>query len=123
MNNEDNVYIEYSMGETPQCDDECNECNEYNRNFVLDEYAFMDENDMTEKQALYEKSSVATIKIISDFYGLPKNRRKRELINRIIEYENDVKNEDHVKNKMRYWYYINELKQHPIFSKYINILL
>ena len=89
MNNEDNIYIEYSMSETPQCNEECNECNEcneYNRNFVLDEYAFMDENDMTEKQALYEKSSVATMKIISDFYGLPKNRRKRELINRIIEY-------------------------------------
>ena len=113
----DNIYIEYTE------DVNYDERTDYNRNLVLDEFAFMDQTDILMKQELYEKLNVPTLKIISDFYGLCKNRKKRDLIENIIEYENNNQNEENVKMKMRYWYYINELKRNPVFSKYINIVL
>ena len=114
----DNIYIEYT--------EDANKINtrtDYDRNFILDEFAFMDQKDIMARHEQYEKINIPTLKIISDFYGLSKNRKKRDIIDNIIEYENNVENEEHVKNKMRYWYYINELKKNPIFSKYINIVL
>ena len=99
---------------------------EYHKNFTLnDEESFnlLNEYSREELKQHYEKTyNTNMLKVILEFYGLNKRGKKSDLINNIVDFEINDDNNEIVVNRMRLWFYLNELKSNSIFSKYINII-
>ena len=62
--------------------------------------------------------------LICDYYGMLKQVKynkcnKDEIVFLLVDFENDVNNEDIVSTRKNMWYYMNELKNNKFMKKYV----
>ena len=93
---------------------------EYRENIVINNDILNITFTEDELKEIYEYKSVKQLKMIADYYGI-KSRVKQDLIDNIILFELNDENDEIVLNRLKFWYYLNELKSNKFFSKYINL--
>jgi hypothetical protein len=62
--------------------------------------------------------------LICDYYGMLKQVKynkcnKDEIVFLLVDFENDVNNEDIVSTRKNMWFYMNELKNNKFMKKYV----
>ena len=62
--------------------------------------------------------------LICDYYGMLKQIKynkcnKDEIVFLLVDFENDVNNEDIVSTRKNMWFYMNELKNNKFMKKYV----
>jgi hypothetical protein len=62
--------------------------------------------------------------LICDYYGMLKQVKynkcnKDEIIFLLVDFENDINNEDIVSTRKNMWFYMNELKNNKFMKKYV----
>lgn len=67
-----------------------------------------------------ENYRVEDLKKIAKFYEIPVQRKKKEdIIEEIIVYEDCLENLEKVQRRMLYWGYLEELKADPYFKQFV----
>jgi len=110
--------------------DENNENNENNENskeFASFDDFFLQDCENTADNLLYVKKvdymenyRVEDLKKIAKFYEIPVQRKKKEdLVEEIIVYEDCLENLEKVQRRMLYWGYLEELKADPYFKQFV----
>ena len=67
-----------------------------------------------------ENYRVDDLKKIAKYYELQINRKKKEeLVEDIIVFEDSLENLEMVQTRLMYWEYLEELKSHPFFKQFI----
>lgn len=67
-----------------------------------------------------ENYRVDDLKKIAKYYELQINRKKKEeLVEDIIVFEDSLENLETVQTRLMYWEYLEELKSHPFFKQFI----
>ena len=76
---------------------------------------------MAEKQIEYEECFLKSdLEMIAEYYGIPKKRkRKAELIQDILLFEYDIRNNDKVQKRKLMFFYLYELNNDKYFKKYL----
>lgn len=86
---------------------------------------YIDTNDNIQlKEECYNNLTIKQLLVISDYYGLTKKYRltksnKIDIIMQIVLFETDPKNNIIVNRRKKMWFYIEEIKNDKIMSKYI----
>jgi hypothetical protein len=67
---------------------------------------------------------IKDLNLICEYYNILKEVKqnkynKEQMINKIIEFENDIDNYEIVYKRMNMWFYINELKNDKFMKKFI----
>jgi hypothetical protein len=67
---------------------------------------------------------IKDLNLICEYYNILKEVKqnkynKEQIINKIIEFENDIDNSEIVYKRMNMWFYINELKNDKFMKKFI----
>ena len=58
--------------------------------------------------------------LILEFYKINKHRlKKKEVVDLIVKFETNDRNNDEVNRRILFWEYIRELKNEPYFDRYI----
>jgi hypothetical protein len=68
--------------------------------------------------------TVKQLILICDYYGMLKQVKynkcnKDEIIISLVDFENDINNEDIVSTRKNMWFYMNELKNNKFMKKYV----
>lgn len=117
---------EITMNENDENDD--SKTNIHNKeNFdTFDDFFLQDcegdtENLLYVKKVDYmENYRVEELKKIAKFYEIPAQRKKKEdLVEEIIVYEDCLENLEKVQRRMLYWGYLEELKADPYFKQFV----
>ena len=89
--------------------------------FFLQDSENTSENLLCVKKIDYmENYRVEDLKKIAKFYEIPVQRKKKEdLVEEIIVYEDCLENLDKVQRRMLYWGYLEELKADPYFKQFV----
>jgi len=89
-----------------------NQINNYIDNFIhLDNEQLM---------LFYNDSNVKSLTQLLQYYGIYKPKMlKNEMIQVLVFFETQKENKNSVRNRIRLWHNIEELKSHPFFGKYI----
>ena len=67
-----------------------------------------------------ENYRVEDLKKIAKFYEIPVQRKKKEdMVEEIIVYEDCLENLEKVQRRMLYWGYLEELKADPYFKQFV----
>jgi hypothetical protein len=92
--------------------DNDNQINNYIDNFIhLDNEQLM---------LFYNDSNVKSLTQLLQYYGIYKPKMlKNEMIQVLVFFETQKENKNSVRNRIRLWHNIEELKSHPFFGKYI----
>lgn len=120
--------------------EELNEIEMYNKNIdnkntnkntnkkefvTFDEFFLQDCEDANnllyvKKVDYMENYRVEDLKKIAKFYEIPFQRKKKEdLVEEIIVYEDCLENLEKVQRRMLYWDYLEELKADPYFKQFV----
>ena len=68
----------------------------------------------------YNDSNVKSLTQLLQYYGIYKPKMlKNEMIQVLVFFETQKENKNSVRNRIRLWHNIEELKSHPFFGKYI----
>lgn len=103
----DDIKNEVEVQEKNICSDN-NYLNDYYSQLVLEEQNY-DEN-FTKKQ----------LEMIADYYSLSKRKkRKHELIENIVDFENNIDNMEIVEKRKLLWFYIEEIKNDNYLNKFL----
>ena len=98
---------------------------------LYDEYDINDEDTFIDEYFAHKLNyssnyNVNELKKIIDFYNTYNNneiklikKRKDDIIDAIINYELDIRNEAIVNKRKKLWFYIKEIKADKYLSKYI----
>ncbi len=101
--------------------------------FDYNEIVHLVDSSLEEKNKNDKKSMISALKVfydinfrkvdlekITDYYGISKRKkRKSGLINDIVNFETNEENEFFVERRKTLWFYISELENDEIMSKYI----
>ena len=89
--------------------------------FFLQDYEGNTENLLYVRKVDYmENYRVEDLKKIAKFYEIPVQRKKKEdLVEEIIVYEDCLENLEKVQRRMLYWGYLEELKSDPYFKQFV----
>jgi len=101
--------------------------------FDYNEIVHLVDSSLEEKNKNEKKSMISALKVfydinfrkvdlekIADYYGISKRKkRKSGLINDIVNFEITEENEFFVERRKTLWFYISELENDEIMSKYI----
>ena len=117
------------------CDpDSCDDCDPKKSNqnkdaseFETFEDFFLQGGELDKDNLLYVKKvdymenyRVDDLKKIAKYYELQINRKKKEeLVEDIIVFEDSLENLETVQTRLMYWEYLEELKSHPFFKQFI----
>ncbi len=101
--------------------------NDYqNTDEIMDFDTFFIEQDMHySKEIDYDMNyTVNQLLLICDFYDLVKELKlkkcnKQTIIQVLVNFENNIKNEEIVSKRKLFWFYINELKNDKFMKKFI----
>lgn len=104
-----------------------NEENDTKKNYeTFDAFFLKDCEDDTDnllnvkKIDYMENYRVEDLKKIAKFYEIPMQRKKKEeLVDEIIVYEDCLENLEQVQRRMLYWGYLEELKADPYFKQFV----
>lgn len=95
------------------------EVNDYEKTETNENYSLIDDFTYNISDCFYELN-VNNLKNIMKYYKISYGRMKKtEIIQTLISFEMNVKNDDIVKRRRRYWQYIYELLNDDIMSEYI----
>ena len=122
--NEQNIGISYYIDEIE---------NEENKNKDFDIHKFLEDIDIEStsddftlsKMLNYnENCTVKELLLICDFYGITKQFKnckfkKEDIINFLVYFESDPKNNDIVNKRQTMWFYITQLKNDKFMKKYV----
>ena len=89
--------------------------------FFLQDCENKGENLLYVKKVDYmENYRVEDLKKIAKFYEIPVQRKKKEdMVEEIIVYEDCLENLEKVQRRMLYWGYLEELKADPYFKQFV----
>ena len=89
--------------------------------FFLQDCENKGENLLYVKKVDYmENYRVEDLKKIAKFYEIPVQRKKKEdMVEEIIVYEDCLENLEKVQRRMLYWGYLEELKSDPYFKQFV----
>jgi len=107
--------------------DENDENNENSKEFASFDDFFLQDCENAADNLLYVKKvdymenyRVEDLKKIAKFYEIPVQRKKKEdLVEEIIVYEDCLENLEKVQRRMLYWGYLEELKADPYFKQFV----
>ena len=103
------------------------------KEFDYDEIVNLVDNSLEEKNKNDKASMISALKVfydinfrkidldkIADYYGISKRKkRKSKLITDIVNFETNEENEYFVERRKTLWFYISELENDSIMSKYV----
>jgi hypothetical protein len=125
----ENIYLSLteddSFNENIDIDLLLNELNNQNSNIKDNEIHTIKMNDLYSQCYHYDINfNIQQLLAICDYYNIVKtNKLKKEnkinIIHKLVEFENDLKNYDIVVQRKKLWFYMNELKKDKIMKKYI----
>ncbi len=78
-----------------------------------------EEEDVEEEEEDYETFTVKQLLRITDYYNIPKSKKKADIINNINEFESNIENMDVVIRRNKLWKYISELKSDKYMKQFI----
>ncbi len=89
--------------------------------FFLQDYKDSVDNLLYVKKVDYmENYRVEDLKKIAKFYEIPAQRKKKEnLVEDIVVYEDCLENLEKVQRRLLYWGYLEELKSDPYFKQFV----
>jgi len=68
----------------------------------------------------YLNYTIKQLLIICDFYGIVKTKmKKRDIIEQIILFENNIDNLDIILKRREFWNYMNELKNDKFMKRFV----
>lgn len=111
--------------ENDENDENTNNKNEENfesfDDFFLQDCSHENTNLLYVKKVDYmENYKVDDLKKIAKFYEIPVQRKKKEdLVEEIIVYEDCLENLEKVQRRFLYWGYLEELKADPYFKQFV----
>ena len=77
------------------------------------------EEEVEVEQEDYETLTVKQLLRISDYYNIPKFKKKADIINGINEFESNLENIDAVIRRTKLWKYRSELKSDKYMKQFI----
>lgn len=126
MSKKKNTNISYSIEEVDNDENNERDINEYVNHFLGELDDEKTDNDVVTSNAVNysENYTVKELLLICDYYGFGKNLKlhklnKREIIECLNNFENDMENMEIVFKRQNMWFYINELKNDKFMKKYV----
>jgi hypothetical protein len=119
--NKNKILENINKNEINDIDNILNNENFFNDKEFHDQFQFFEQDNLMALHIDYfENYTVKMLQHIANYYKIPRSRlKKEELIQLIIQFENEPENSNKVCNRKRMWYYMNELKNDPYFSKFL----
>ena len=78
------------------------------------------DNDMIAREIDYQTNyTKKDLDKIADYYNLNKRKKKMELVEDIVQFENDMLNIEIVYKRKKMWSYIEEIKSDKYLSRYL----
>lgn len=78
-----------------------------------------DNEEEEENENDYESLTVKQLLRITDYYNIPKFKKKADIILKINEFESNIENMDVVIRRTKLWKYITELKSDKYMKQFI----
>ena len=114
-NDKDNYGSDYNHSVEFEFDNDNNNDNQINN--YIDNFIHLDNEQL---MLFYNDSNVKSLTQLLQYYGIYKPKMlKNEMIQVLVFFETQKENKNSVRNRIRLWHNIEELKSHPFFGKYI----
>lgn len=76
-------------------------------------------NILTNSMDEYETMTIRELLRISDYYNIPKSKKKEVIISNIIAFESDLTNEKEVAKRKKLWTYMRILKNDKYMKQFL----
>jgi len=77
------------------------------------------DEDNEEEEDDYESLTVKQLLRITDYYNIPKFKKKADIISNLNEFESNIENMEIVIRRTKLWRYITELKSDKFMKQFI----
>jgi hypothetical protein len=113
----DNYGSDYNHSVEFEFDNDNDNDNDNQINNYIDNFIHLDNEQL---MLFYNDSNVKSLTQLLQYYGIYKPKMlKNEMIQVLVFFETQKENKNSVRNRIRLWHNIEELKSHPFFGKYI----
>ena len=122
MNNIRYILEDNNVNKKISYNDIKNDVDEQEKNIINDNNYISDfySQIVLEEQNYDENYNKKQLEMIADYYSISKRKkRKHQLIENIVEYENNMENIEIVEKRKLLWFYIEEIKNDNYLNKFL----